>query len=101
MKRTIVFVIILFVIIPIVFSIIYSFNHINPTVIISYAIITLIGLLIGFVIELAINDFETNALRKEKIKKLENQYNQLLSNTSKTQQNLDAFRIYCNSLTEL
>ena len=102
MRKTMAFIIAIFIILIIAFSIIYSFCYcVIPATFIGCSIAILLVLLIGFVIELTLNDYETIKLRKEKMTKLENQYSKLLANTNKTQQDIDAFRIYCNPLTEI
>lgn len=78
-----------------------SGNLPETSVIVGYFGAIAFGLLFGFAIELSLNNLEIFSLRNKKMTKLENQYSKLLANTNKTQQDIDAFRIYCNSVTEI
>lgn len=95
-----------FIIPPAVFLLFFNWviskNIDIPAVVVGYAFIITLGLLLGFAIDFALEEIDTRALRNEKIKKLQDEYKKLGNlPTGLSQNELAAFRIYCNTLMEI
>ena len=95
-----------FIIPPAVFLLFFNWviskNIDIPAVVFGYAFIITLGLLLGFAIDFALEEIDTRTLRNEKINKLQEEYKKLGNlPAGLTQDELTAFRIYCNALTEI